>query len=94
MLHRTVFVDLRVRRHVFEADGLLKPDVYSKRIASRLLSQLRMSEHVADASAMPDAGADVSQRLAQDLLFFCAQAVPADAAAAPCGSRTSRRSRT
>ncbi len=60
----------------FEAQGqhLLVPDMYSKRIASRLLAQLRMSEHVDDASARPDAGADVSQRLAQDLLFFCAQA--------------------
>ncbi len=70
----------------FEAQGrhLLVPDVYSKRIASRLLSQLRMSEHVADASALPDAGADVSQRLAQDLLFFCAQAAsPGDGRKAP-----------
>jgi chemosensory pili system protein ChpA (sensor histidine kinase/response regulator) len=84
------------RRHVgtlwhlaaafFEAQGqrLLVPDVYSKRIASRLLSQLRMSEHTADASALPDAGADVSQRLAQDLLFFCAQAAsPGDGRKAP-----------
>ncbi len=84
------------RRHVgtlwqlaaafFEAQGqrLLVPNVHSKRIASRLLSQLRMSEHVADASAMPGAGADVSQRLAQDLLFFCAQAAsPGDGRKAP-----------
>jgi chemosensory pili system protein ChpA (sensor histidine kinase/response regulator) len=70
----------------FEAQGqhLLVPDVYSKRIASRLLAQLRMSEHVDDASARPDAGADVSQRLAQDLLFFCAQASsPGDGRKAP-----------
>ena len=70
----------------FEAQGqrLLVPDVYSKRIASRLLAQLRMSEHVDDASARPDAGADVSQRLAQDLLFFCAQAAsPGDGRKAP-----------
>ncbi len=67
-----------------QAQRLLVPDVHSKRIASRLLSQLRMSEHVADASAMPDAGADVSQRLAQDLLFFCAQAnSPGDGRKAP-----------
>ncbi len=60
----------------FEAQGqrLLVPDIYSKRIASRLLAQLRMSEHVDDSSARPNAGADVSQRLAQDLLFYCAQA--------------------
>jgi chemosensory pili system protein ChpA (sensor histidine kinase/response regulator) len=70
----------------FEAQGqhLLVPDVHSKRIASRLLAQLRMSEHVDDASARPDAGADVSQRLAQDLLFFCAQATsPGDGRKAP-----------
>jgi chemosensory pili system protein ChpA (sensor histidine kinase/response regulator) len=86
----------RKRRHIatlwrmaaafFEAQGqrLLVPDLYSKRIASRLLAQLRMSEHVDDASALPDAGADVSQRLAQDLLFFCAQAgSPGDGRKAP-----------
>jgi chemosensory pili system protein ChpA (sensor histidine kinase/response regulator) len=70
----------------FEAQGqhLLVPDVHSKRVASRLLAQLRMSEHVDDASARPDAGADVSQRLAQDLLFFCAQAAsPGDGRKAP-----------
>jgi len=53
---------------VFEgqAKGLVKSDVYSKRLASRLLAQLRAGE-----------GADPSDRLAQDLLFFCAQATPA-----------------
>jgi chemosensory pili system protein ChpA (sensor histidine kinase/response regulator) len=88
--------DHKKRRHIgtlwhlaaafFEAQGhrLLVPDLYSKRIASRLLAQLRMSEHVDDASARPDAGADVSQRLAQDLLFFCAQAAsPGDGRKAP-----------
>jgi chemosensory pili system protein ChpA (sensor histidine kinase/response regulator) len=44
------------------------PDVYSKRMASRLLAQLRLTERAGDAPA------DVSERLAQDLLFFCAQA--------------------
>jgi chemosensory pili system protein ChpA (sensor histidine kinase/response regulator) len=48
-----------------QAKGLLKPDLYGKRLASRLLAQLRAGE-----------GADPSDRLAQDLLFFCAQAVP------------------
>ncbi|HET9207869.1 MAG TPA: hybrid sensor histidine kinase/response regulator, partial [Burkholderiaceae bacterium] len=48
-----------------QANGLLKADVYGKRLASRLLAQLRAGE-----------GADASDRLAQDLLFFCAQAVP------------------
>jgi chemosensory pili system protein ChpA (sensor histidine kinase/response regulator) len=88
--------DHKKRRHIgtlwhlaaafFEAQGhrLLVPDLHSKRIASRLLAQLRMSEHVDDASARPDAGADVSQRLAQDLLFFCAQAMsPGDGRKAP-----------
>ena len=52
---------------VFEAQaqGLLKPDVFSKRVASRLLAQLRIVEQ---------GDGDVSERLAQDLLFFCAQA--------------------
>ena len=53
---------------VFEAQagGLLTADVYSKRMASRLLAQLR-------ASATGGATAP-SDRLAQDLLFFCARA--------------------
>ena len=66
----------------FEAQGqkLLKPDVYSKRIASRLLAQLRISERDPDGAASQD----VSQRLAQDLLFFCAQAAsPGDGRKAP-----------
>jgi len=58
-----------------QAAGLLASDVYSKRIASRLLAQLRMSIKGQD---------DLSDRLAHDLLFFCAHAaVPADPAAAP-----------
>jgi len=58
-----------------QAAGLLASDVYSKRIASRLLAQLRMSTKGRD---------DLSDRLAHDLLFFCAHAaVPADPAAAP-----------
>ena len=48
-----------------QADGLLKADVYSKRIGSRLLAQLRAGVE-----------ADVSERLAHDLLFFCSQAAP------------------
>ncbi len=52
---------------VFEAQaqGLLKPDVFSKRAASRLLPQFRMLQGGQD---------DVADRLAQDLLFFCSQA--------------------
>ena len=58
-----------------QAAGLLQPDVYAKRVSSRLLAQLRLGlsgQH------------EVSQRLAQDVLFFCAHAsVPDDAHAAP-----------
>ncbi|MFN0182955.1 MAG: Hpt domain-containing protein, partial [Aquabacterium sp.] len=48
-----------------QADGLVPPDVYAKRIASRLLSLLRAG----DRAEAPD-------RLGLDLLFFCAQAAP------------------
>ena len=52
---------------VFEAQarGLLASDAFNKRIASRLLAQLRLG-----------AGGrhEVSDRLAQDMLFFCAHA--------------------
>jgi chemosensory pili system protein ChpA (sensor histidine kinase/response regulator) len=61
----------------FEAQAarLLASDVYSKRIASRLLAQLRMSVNGQD---------QVSERLAQDLLFFCANASrPTPAGSAP-----------
>jgi chemosensory pili system protein ChpA (sensor histidine kinase/response regulator) len=56
------------------AGGLLQPDMYSKRIGSRLLAQLRAGEQ-----------AEPSERLARDLLFFCSQAVISDAV--PAGSR-------
>jgi len=62
-----------------QSQGLLRPDIYSKRIASRLLAQLRMGER-------GDMGksAEVSQRLAQDLLFYCAQAAsPGDGRRSP-----------
>jgi len=58
-----------------QAQGLLHVDNYSKRVASRLLSQLRMIESGAYAA---------TERLAQDLLFFCAQCEsPGDGRAAP-----------
>jgi chemosensory pili system protein ChpA (sensor histidine kinase/response regulator) len=58
-----------------QARGLLRPDNYSKRMASRLLAVLRMGEHGV---------LDASDRLAQDLLFFCAQAAsPGDGRGAP-----------
>ena len=62
---------------VFEAQaaGLLGADVYTKRIASRLLAQLRTS-----VRGQPE----LSDRLAQDLLFFCSRATaPASAQDAP-----------
>jgi len=50
----------------FEAQsaGLLRGDVFVKRAVPRLLAQARAGAHPAD----------VSERLAQDLLFFCARA--------------------
>ncbi|HYN62168.1 MAG TPA: Hpt domain-containing protein, partial [Rubrivivax sp.] len=58
-----------------QAAGLLQPDVYAKRVSSRLLAQLRLS--IAGHH-------EVSQRLAQDVLFFCAHArAPDDPRAAP-----------
>ena len=54
--------------------GLCPPDVYGKRAASRILLQYR-------TLARGEPG--ISERLVQDLLFFCAQAVPVLAADAP-----------
>ncbi|MDT7834414.1 hybrid sensor histidine kinase/response regulator [Aquabacterium sp. OR-4] len=48
-----------------QADGLLGPDVYSKRVGSQLLKQLRAGED-----------AEAAERLAHDLLYFCGQAAP------------------
>jgi chemosensory pili system protein ChpA (sensor histidine kinase/response regulator) len=62
---------------VFEAQamGLLGFDVFSKRVASRLLAQYRIIER---------GEFEVSERLAQDLLFFCAQSEsPGDGRNAP-----------
>ena len=66
----------RIAAGYFEAIalGLLPADVYVKRAASRVLLQYA-------ALAKGDAG--VSDRLAQDLLFFCAQAAPAQGVSAP-----------
>lgn len=67
----------RLAAAVFEAQALdlLPNDVFLKRVGSRLLSQLRSFER---------AEGEVSERLAQDLLFFCAQAnTPASANQAP-----------
>lgn len=54
--------------------GLLPPDVYVKRAASRVLLQY---------ASLAKGDASVSDRLAQDLVFFCAQAVPGAGVAAP-----------
>jgi chemosensory pili system protein ChpA (sensor histidine kinase/response regulator) len=62
---------------VFEAQaqGLLGIDVYSKRLASRLLAQLRSTVK---------GQAEPSDRLAQDLLFFCSHArLPSQGVKAP-----------
>src|SRR6187551_3627005 len=54
---------------MFEAqhNGLLPFDVFTKRVASRLLAQFRI---------LSRGDSDVSERLARDLLFFCSQAAP------------------
>jgi chemosensory pili system protein ChpA (sensor histidine kinase/response regulator) len=58
-----------------QAQGLFHPDNYSKRVGSRLLAQVRMIERGESAA---------SERLAQDLLFFCAQCEsPGDGRNAP-----------
>lgn len=47
--------------------GLCPPDVHAKRTTARILQQY---------AALARGESQVAQRLAQDLLFFCAQAVP------------------
>ncbi|WP_372826216.1 Hpt domain-containing protein [Polaromonas sp.] len=60
----------------FEAisHGLIKVDLYAKRAASRILLQY---------AAFAKGGSNASDRLAQDLLFFCSQAVAHRASDAP-----------
>ncbi|HSC64139.1 MAG TPA: Hpt domain-containing protein [Caldimonas sp.] len=55
---------------MFEAQhhGLLGFDVFTKRVASRLLAQFRLLQR---------GDSDVSERLARDVLFFCNQSAPA-----------------
>ncbi|WP_428420197.1 Hpt domain-containing protein [Methylibium sp.] len=66
----------RLAAAFFEAQssGLLVPDVYAKRMTSRLLAQLRGQQR-GDATA--------GERLARDLYFFCAQAAAPDVGEAP-----------
>ncbi len=56
------------------ARGLLKPDLYVKRAASRVLLQY---------ASLAKGDTSASDRLAQDLLFFCAQAIAPHATDAP-----------
>jgi chemosensory pili system protein ChpA (sensor histidine kinase/response regulator) len=53
-----------------QARGLLPNDLFTKRIASRLLAQVRMAQRATGDGAITD----ISDRLAQDILFYCAQA--------------------
>lgn len=66
----------RVAAGYFEAIalGLLPPDVFVKRAASRVLLQY---------ASLAKGDTNVSDRLAQDLAFFCAQAVPPAGTPAP-----------
>ena len=61
---------------VFEAqaEGLLGFDLFTKRVASRLLAQFRI---------LARGESDVSERLARDLLFFCAHSAPPAPGQAP-----------
>ncbi|MBA4177785.1 MAG: hybrid sensor histidine kinase/response regulator [Leptothrix sp. (in: Bacteria)] len=63
--HHATFWQLAAAVFQAQASGLLMGDVYIKRLASRLLAQLRMRENGQD---------ELSDRLAQDLLFFCSHA--------------------
>jgi chemosensory pili system protein ChpA (sensor histidine kinase/response regulator) len=54
--------------------SLLNADIYTKRTASRILQQY---------AALAKGGSGPSERLAQDLVFFCAQAQAAPGATAP-----------
>ncbi len=56
------------------AQGLLRVDIYVKRAASRILLQY---------ASFAKGGTNASDRLAQDLLFFCAQAAVNPGSAAP-----------
>ncbi|MFN3296656.1 Hpt domain-containing protein [Caldimonas sp.] len=68
-MHAATFWRLAAAFFEALARDLLPLDVYSKRVASRILAQFGMIERGESA---------VSERLAQDLLFFCAQCRPGD----------------
>jgi len=73
MLHPRVFWAVSAGYFEALALGLCPANVYSKLAASHVLSQYR---------SLASGDSDVSDRLVQDLLFFCAQAVPSDKQAA------------
>ena len=56
------------------AQQALTPDLYAKRVASRVLMQY---------ATLAKGDSAIGERLLQDLLFFCAQAVPQAGSAAP-----------
>ncbi len=60
----TTFWNLAAAMFEAQHNGLLPFDVFTKRVASRLLAQFRILQR---------GDSDVSERLARDLLFFCAQ---------------------
>ena len=60
--------------HEALSQGLLQPDLFGKRVTARLLAQLR---------ALQRGDETVSERLGQDLTFFCALARPPQGADAP-----------
>ena len=67
--HRATLWKLASAVFESQARGLLPSDVFSKRVASRLLAQFRVLER---------SDGEVSERLAHDLLFFCAQSATPD----------------
>ncbi|HLL20124.1 MAG TPA: hybrid sensor histidine kinase/response regulator, partial [Rubrivivax sp.] len=67
--HAAVLWQLAAAVFEGQAAGLLSSDVYSKRLASRLMAQLRLKVKGQET---------VSDRLAQDLLFFCSHAKAPD----------------
>src|SRR6188768_1331298 len=69
-LHPQVRTFWNLAAAMFEAQhhGLLGFDVFTKRVASRLLAQFRLLQR---------GDSDVSERLARDVLFFCNQSAPA-----------------
>ena len=56
------------------AAGLIPKDIYTKRTASRILQQYAI---------LAKGGSDISDRLAQDLTFYCSIAIPAEGQVLP-----------